>query len=101
MSAGEIRDELGVTELILAVTLPDRRARVPRLAHEFALACRHASAAEAVNRMLRDHNRRAARGESRLPELGVKGSALRKHLGRRWLGAYDARPQGSGCPETA
>ena len=79
-----------MTELILEVTLPDRRTRIPRLAHEFALACRHASTSEAVNQMLRDHNRRAARGESRLPELGVKGSALREHLGRRWLAAFDA-----------
>jgi hypothetical protein len=46
--------------------------------------------AEAVNRMLRDHDRRAVHGESRLPELGVKGSVLREHLGRRWLAAFDA-----------
>ena len=91
MSTGDTRDELGaVTELVLAVTSPGRRSRIPRLAHEFALACRHASTEETVNRMLRDHNRRAARGEARLPELGPKGSALRAHLGRRWLAAFDA-----------
>jgi hypothetical protein len=44
--------------------------------------------------MLRDHNRRAARGESRLPELGLKGSALREHVGRWWLEAFDAGLQG-------
>jgi hypothetical protein len=95
LSTGDTRDQVGaVTELILAVTLPDRRARIPRLAHEFALACRHASTAEAVNRMLRDHNRRAVRSESRLPKLGEKGWAFREHAVRQWLAAFDAGLRG-------
>jgi hypothetical protein len=95
LSAGDTCDELGaVADLILAVTLPDRRERIPRLAHEFALACRHASTVEAVNRMLRDHNRRAVRGESRLPTLGEKGWAFREHAVRQWLAAFDAGLRG-------
>jgi hypothetical protein len=95
LSAGDTCDELGaVADLILAVTLPDRRERIPRLAHEFVLACRHASTAEAVNRMLRDHNRRAVRGESRLPKLSEKGWAFREHAVRQWLAAFDAGLRG-------
>ena len=77
------------TELVLIVTVPDRRARIPRLAHELAAVSRKACMAEAVNRMLRDHTRRAAFGEPRLPPLHGKAQACKDSLRVRWLAAFD------------
>lgn len=68
-------------------------ATIFRLAHELAASCRCASPDAAINRMLRDHNRRAALGEDVLPPLGPKALAVREWFAELWLsGSSDYWP---------
>ena len=70
--------------LVLGVTV-GRRSRIPRLAHDLAYGCRHASVPIAVNIMIRNHNQRATFGDSRLPVLVEKQLACRDYFTTAWF----------------
>ena len=84
------REEIPALAELLLQTTCGRPEVLPALIHELAFALRHASVAAAINRMLREHNRRAVHGDSTPLPLGAKAEAFRRSFADRasweWLG---------------
>jgi hypothetical protein len=84
-----------LADIALEVTAR-RQVELRRTAWELAFRSRNADLPTAWNAMLRDHTRRAAFGEHRLPPLADKARACRDWLVWKWLSRRDQELGGKG-----